>query len=332
MRDYTVAFLRVVSMFMIIVCHLGTYYDMSFIGQFFQVGVHIFLFMSGYLYSQKYIKNYFTWMQNRISRIVLPTYVFFVIIIIINICLGNHSDKLSYILYGTQLEGLSHIVTSVQYAGILGASHTWFVTAILGCYGLLMIIKKCERKSENISRIFLVIFIIAGIILGQFYIRIDYFIIYLMGYICGKNVFVEKCSKRCLVGKGLLSIGCIVLGMGIRLIGIRFFDDTILYLYYIIPSSYIILTVGIFYFIKLMERWSSAVLKWTDSKAWNHLDHISFYVYLTHYMFLVGPYKLLNEFNSCLIGMLIYFIVVFASAEVLSVVSEKLSLKLIKEV
>lgn len=332
MRDYTVAFLRVVSMFMIIICHLGTYYNMSFIGQFFQVGVHIFLFMSGYLYAHKYIKNYFSWMKNRISRIVLPTYVFFLIIVIINICLGNHSDKLSYLLYGTQLEGLSHIITSMQYTGILGASHTWFITAILGCYVLLVAIKKNERKYENISKFLLVIFVIAGMILGQFYIRTDYFIIYLMGYVYGKHIFMEDCSSQCLARKVFFSIGCILLGMGIRLIGIRFFDDTVLYLYYIIPCSYIVLTLGVFYFVKLIERWNDAVLKWTDSKVWNRLDHSSFYVYLTHYMFLVGPYELLNTFNNCKIGLLIYFVIIFASAEVLKFISEKLSRKLIKGV
>lgn len=61
-RDYTISFLRVLSMFMIIICH--TVKNYSFIptseklGPIFGLGVEMFLLISGFLYGTKEIANY----------------------------------------------------------------------------------------------------------------------------------------------------------------------------------------------------------------------------------------------------------------------------------
>lgn len=52
--------------------------------QFFNVGVHIFLIISGYLYGKRKINSnttYIKWLIKRAKRILLPLYIFLVILL-----------------------------------------------------------------------------------------------------------------------------------------------------------------------------------------------------------------------------------------------------------
>ena len=51
-KDNSIMICRIVGMLFIVICHIGTYFDSGIVGQFFQYGVQIFLFISGYLYFQ----------------------------------------------------------------------------------------------------------------------------------------------------------------------------------------------------------------------------------------------------------------------------------------
>ena len=76
-----ISLLRVVSMFLIILCHIIKYYDFipgsKILGQVFNVGVEIFFLISGYLYAGKMISFYLDWYKERIRKIYFPVLIIF---------------------------------------------------------------------------------------------------------------------------------------------------------------------------------------------------------------------------------------------------------------
>ena len=74
-RDVSIQLIRILSMFLIIIgCHLISEFGNDILkkaGQIFNVGVYIFLFISGYLYGDKIIKNKKKWYFKRLKRILI---------------------------------------------------------------------------------------------------------------------------------------------------------------------------------------------------------------------------------------------------------------------
>ena len=59
-------------MLFVIICHLGSYFGLAFVGQLFNVGVPIFYLISGYLYGNAEIKDIRTWLCKRLIRLYIP--------------------------------------------------------------------------------------------------------------------------------------------------------------------------------------------------------------------------------------------------------------------
>ena len=74
MRDrQSISVLRVCAMILILACHIVQEHNNVYINmtaQFLNVGVSIFIIISGYLYAKKEIKEgYFKWIRKRAKRI-----------------------------------------------------------------------------------------------------------------------------------------------------------------------------------------------------------------------------------------------------------------------
>ena len=73
--------------------------------QFLNVGVSIFIIISGYLYAKKEIKEgYFKWIRKRAKRILVPMYFFMIFLLIIlianwRIYLKDKSKRRARFLY-----------------------------------------------------------------------------------------------------------------------------------------------------------------------------------------------------------------------------------------
>ena len=99
-KDFVIQITRIVAMFMIIICHLVQEFDNRYIqmtSQFFNVGVFIFILISGYLYGTKKIENPKEWLKNRFFKIMIPVYVFMIFIFGLEIVVQHHF-KIKYVL------------------------------------------------------------------------------------------------------------------------------------------------------------------------------------------------------------------------------------------
>ena len=70
-RNYCISILRVLGMLFIILCHIASWLDIAFLEQFFNYGVYIFLFISGFLYANKEINNHSKWFLTRVKKMLI---------------------------------------------------------------------------------------------------------------------------------------------------------------------------------------------------------------------------------------------------------------------
>ena len=102
------------------------YYD-YYLAWWFNVGVQIFLFLSGYLYGNKdKIEGITCWYCNRLKRILIDYYLFI------------FPGILFAILFNKNIT-LTQIISLISFSGsggYLAFDHLWFISTILFCYFL----------------------------------------------------------------------------------------------------------------------------------------------------------------------------------------------------
>lgn len=146
-QDNSIILLRVFAMILILVCHIvqensNTYVKMT--AQFLNVGVSIFILISGYLYGIKKInENYEQWIIKRAKRILILLYIFMAYLLIIYLIKGSNISIFNWIAYILNLQGFQIYVH--------GAEHLWYLTVIMICYLITPILDKNKQKLNNES-------------------------------------------------------------------------------------------------------------------------------------------------------------------------------------
>ena len=122
-KDYSLSFVRFIAMLMIVFCHIFQYFD-SWIAQFLNVGVQMFLFLSGYLHANRN-DNRLLFLFKKTKRLLLDYYVYLVPVLMIimsyNIINMSYKDAVNLLTLSGTIHELGHL---------------WFVPTILVCYFL----------------------------------------------------------------------------------------------------------------------------------------------------------------------------------------------------
>lgn len=315
---------RVLAMFMIIICHIGSATGNSAIGQLFQTGVQVFLFISGYLYSNKDINNTNRWLWGRFVKICIPCYLFILGAAAVNTFLGNHFSWVMLILGVFNLEGYHHIFNKMYYIpAIPGTAHLWFITALMICYLLTIFVKR-----KPVSLKYLMIFLSVGIVLGFFGIRLDYFWIYFVGYLYGKS-----CKK--ISGKKYALVCLAAIGAGILRMIVKGYCDingeNNFYLFVVIPFVYNVLAIWIFTTIELLVNIriiSEVIVNTPISKVIVWIDGISFYVFITHYIFIDEPLRILGLTQYSFLNAILLTIAIISVSILLKKISSDIGKKI----
>lgn len=194
MRNVSIQIIRICAMLSIILCHLVQEVNntvIAYTGQFFNVGVFIFIFLSGYLYGKKKIENNKEWLINRAKKIIIPVYSFMIFLIIIHIV--NHTMEYKYIFI---------YLFDLQYylGGISGAQHLWFVSVIMLCYIVNIHLQYNNKMimSKKINIIFIMISIICVYLSPKFGQTLIYIYIY-----WGINIDIWKKNSSLIFSKQL---------------------------------------------------------------------------------------------------------------------------------
>ena len=128
----SISFLRIFATISILCCHLlprfnSTMLQMS--AQFFNVGVEIFLILSGFLYGKRKISDKITykkWLIKRAKRILIPMYLFLIILLIISLVRETNTSIINWIVYIFNLQAMEIYLN--------GAEHLWYLTIAMFCY------------------------------------------------------------------------------------------------------------------------------------------------------------------------------------------------------
>lgn len=310
----SITYLRVFATILILCCHLVVTFDnrlLQLSAQFFNVGVYLFLIISGYLYGKKDIsKNstYTKWLISRGKRILVPLYVFMIILFFIYLLLGLNIQPFNWIIYIFNLQGLEIYVH--------GAEHLWYLTIAMICYFITPILDK-NKYNLNKNKLFVlsIIYIIIQLIIsyyiheqfGRYLILIG---LYILSYFIGYYWNSEQVNFKSFI----LAFLIMIFALFGRILGMMVFDNTILYNVLIVGYTHSLLGLAMFfigfYIIKHFR----------ENKLFNivkKFDFISYEIYLVHYMFIGGPLSVLFT-NSKILNCFIVILFSYISALILS--------------
>lgn len=307
-KNVSIQLVRIIATVLILLCHLVQEFGNTTIamtGQFFNVGVQIFLFLSGYLYGKKNINDSKKWILSRLKKVIIPVYIFMIILFIIHFAMGSMNWK-SLLVYLLNLQYF--------FGGLLGAGHLWFISVIFICYFITIFLSK-QKNSKRVLIISLIVIITASIsskFNHKFSMLLFYIATYLIGYSYRRYENSINLRVRTVLIISLLSI---ILRLACRYL----FDGTPFYDCIIVSLTQTILAISIFLAIKCLTK--KFII--TESKLINFLDDFSFYIYITHYMFMVGPIRTMGITNSLIINCFVTIFLSIMSATILKLLSNK---------
>lgn len=160
--------LRVFATILILCCHLVVIFDNKMIqltGQFFNVGVYLFLIISGYLYGKKEISKkttYKNWLISRGKRILIPMYILMIFLFCVYLFKGLEIQISHWIIYIFNLQGLEIY--------IYGIEHLWYLTIAMVCYFITIILDKYRNKFNKINIVILFSILITTQLIMSYFI------------------------------------------------------------------------------------------------------------------------------------------------------------------
>ena len=283
---------RVVAMLSIVLCHIIKYYTFipgsEFLGQFFNVGVQMFIIISGYLYGIKFLNGggkfekpgVFLW--KRLIKVSLPVQLF-ALMLLAYYGLDEIWHTLIVLL---NLQGIGFIINTELFGTGSKMGHTWFITVILICYLLTPILHKWNQQGRITPKRLTLMWIIA-LILPYLGIYLGNIALYVTSFYVSANRELKRYNIT------VLLLICF-LAIAIRVIGRILFDETILYKNIICLLTHIILAISIMLIIRELTYKFSSVLSVVEKKLYQFLEKHSFYIYITHYCLIPSIY---NQFG-----------------------------------
>lgn len=308
--DQQIMFVRVLAVFMIVLCHILQFYG-NFLAYWFNVGVEIFFIISGLLYGQKDITDPFMWICRQWRKILVPYWIF------------SLAAIFAYYLFARE-----H-VTLYGCVGILlacrrfpGIGHLWFISYILFLYLMTPLMQWAydeyfAKLSDNKAIIVIIIF--TGVLRLLRYYGVENYeesrlICYYAGYFLGRRYWRKnKVENNDLSLEKLMTR---ILFLAFILTAFRGYvqynslEDMIPYWSEIIPFIHSLMGFGIFWLLYYIGK----KIRLRKIPFISIIDCYSFEIYLVHHIFILGAGRLncmkIFSWNIANYVLIIFFIVV----------------------
>ena len=293
------------SMLMIISCHIMQYYDFE-LAWWFNVGVQIFLCISGFLYGQKNIDNVIDFYIKRLRKILIPYYLVFISFGIIEYIFARDAFSIRDFVLGLILG-----------SRIKGTEHLWFIPTILMCYLITPFLQeyrnKCVEGRRTIVIFSVLVVIIIPVIIQGFTTSSHpaWSCCYVIGYALGMNE-----NGKYIREKVLMIITGIIAVVGNALQIYCDYVANIDFTGFGIIKNYNHVMLGVFIFLLLKVIFEKVDLSGIV-KLLKLSDAYSFEVYLVHQLLILGPFSILALTGYSLVNILIMLLGVCALAFVL---------------
>ena len=258
-------------------------------------GVQIFFFISGYLYSMKKEMYDMNWFQKQLKKIVMPYLILLLIVLIADFICFNKTYSIKVLLQNILcLQGFTYCIDEL--------THTWFISYILLSYLITPFLSEFDFNGISelkflIKISFLSVFLLLLEVLGIVNIHIPYLLCYIWGFFF-YSYYKEndyKFNKLIII---LLILFCLTLPIRLN-VQYNLFDFFNLELF----RNYSYITISInhnFLFILLFLILLSLFdyIKINSNNFLIFFDRYSYYIYLTHQIFILNDFSLLNLTDS----------------------------------
>ena len=327
-RSISIMLLHIIGMVMIVLRHVAQMENNGILGEIFICGVPLFLFVSGYLTGKKEVEKVGRWYLKKVQRIWIPLFVFVIVhFTVLEITKTKDVSFLQWMFCIFNLQGFNYTFWKFQlYGAVVGAGHLWFLTTLMFAYLLVPVLQEFGKIKLKTWQKRLVLPILLLVQLGLLYVggQMSYLITFFSGY------FLAKRPEKLRGGKNYLFVTLLtVLTTTARLVSRQVIDATLFYDSYIALISAAMIGVWIFYTVFFIEEKMPKLMRIFDCKIVRFIEKVSFYVYLTHMMFIEDTYLILNHIGNKPLRYTIGAILSFVTAILLWLIVEKVILKII---
>lgn len=313
-RKADISFIRMCATVAIVTCHVMQYYD-NVLCAWFNCGVQVFLFISGYLYSQKR-SNAIDFYKKSLSKLLIDYWIYLVIIL----C----AVRLLNIMPITK-EMIVGLFTCSQQLPFL--AHFWFLKTIIVCYFALPLLWWIfDSWEEKGTTWYLALICVVLHIFIKRIAPVDYTPAWVETFILGV-IFsrIEKMKKIHIV-KIIIYLLCIVVNgiqiyydyIKLPMVGNWFANENNMVIY----RSYGHLLMGVAITILVKDIYNKLQIK---AVWWNKLlalsDKLSYDIYITHHAFCFLPFSILALFGKKSVAIVVYSVAVVVTAGMLNILS-----------
>ncbi len=304
----SISCIRFISFMMIIICHIlqGLGNELAF---WFNLGVQIFFFMSGYLYGNKKIKNYSNFFKDKLEKILLPLSILVIIMAIM--------EKVFFdVSYSKEL----YLANILGYGGFYGTleslGHIWFVSYILLCYLITPILDKLIKDNDKKVRNFVIILLllISFSIFKVTPIKVAWICNYILGYFYAsscKNYNTRKVFVLVLV---IMTVFILPISLILKYDLVSNIPRLFIK-YRVLICGFEHVFLGSLLFILLKYIFDKIKIKYNVILKFS--DKYSYYIYLVHLIFILDYFSLLHFTNYLVINIILIFIMSIISALIL---------------
>lgn len=317
--DYSIALIRLIATLCIIICHTMEYLDIE-LACWFNVGVQIFLCMSGFLYGQREkISDDLTFYKKNFIKILVDYYVVIIPVILLFI-----------IFIPEQISIVTTINVLLTYRTLNGGRHLWYIAYCLFCYLITPFLFRYFEKSKHVIRHFLLLSILAIAIMETFLkcFKPALIFCYILGFFLGNILYCKK-FKLFRNLSLLIVVGAIISN------SIQIIQDYVLKLELngIIASLYgrfcnyahVLLGVALFIVLKFVF---SIVFKTGYPNAIKKIcfysNKYSYDIYLVHFFVILGPFSLMEFTKSIGLNITLIMVIILVGAVVVNFVSSQI--------
>ncbi len=287
-RDYSISVVRAVALLMIIVCHILQVLELE-LAYWFNVGVQVFLCISGFLYGKRDVGESVGFYLGRLKKILIPYYIAFL-----------PFAAALFLFARAQFSAPVFLKALVCGDTLEGGGHLWFVPTILMCYLLTPLLQACRDRYIRAGRDLILYAVISNLIFLIFFGIFAPFYnpawigCYVLGYLLGVN------DKRRLLPQGALLGFFGVLAVAGN--GLQITCDYIAHvqlggvgaLVYKVFSKYNHVFLGVFLFLLLRRVFAGVSGGKEKHRLLDTLDEYSYAVYLVHLFVIKGAFSMVR--------------------------------------
>ncbi len=318
-RSYSISLIRLMSMLFIITCHIMQWLNWE-LAWWFNVGVQIFLCISGYLYGQSPKREVTEYFKSRFVKILVPYYVVFVVAAIFEILFAR-----SYINVVNVIGGL------ICFKTIPGGEHLWFVKYILLCYIFTPFLWTYRDRYVQDSRswwLFSILSTFLTSVLFGTHIRSfnpAWMTCYVIGFALGANNGYCKLSVMMKLF-GTAAVVCNGIQIFIDYIAELSFSGIVgtLFSYF---QNYSRVVLGVFIFLAVKAYFDQINFPEQAVKLLDVADRYSYETYLVHQFLILGPFSLMTLTSSIMVNI----ILVFCSIAIMALALKKIITPIVRK-